>query len=142
MATSRTNRERGDIPAGPADLQPGRDSRGSRVGSPGGLAVSAAELATLESDEAAFDEPSRRAAERLARLAVDRDLHDRLAAGRFRGRSTASSPTSSRPTASRSSQLGCSVERCSNSAPRGTEARVHALANGLTMTSVGLQTTA
>jgi|GEM_PF-3841975 len=85
MATSRTNRERGDIPAGPADLQPGRDSRGSRVGSPGGLAVSAAELATLESDEAAFDEPSRRAAERLARLAVDRDLHDRLAAGRFRG---------------------------------------------------------
>lgn len=85
MATSRTNRSRGDTPAGPADLQPGRDSGGNRPAPAGGAAVSAAELAALESDEAAFDEPSRRAAERLGRLAVDRDLHDRLAAGGFRG---------------------------------------------------------
>jgi len=50
-----------------------------------GTLVSTADLVALESDETAFDERSRRAAERLDRLAVDRDLHDRLALDEFRG---------------------------------------------------------
>jgi DNA-directed RNA polymerase specialized sigma24 family protein len=49
------------------------------------VSIASTELAALESVETAFNPTSRRAADRLARLAVDRDLHDRLAAANFTG---------------------------------------------------------